>query len=397
MSTVESHERVTDKALNEFTTVTVVGGCGAIGSEFVTAIAPHIDICVIDRDVERISECSRTWAADPHARIVEVTQDYHAIPDSDVVVVTIGTEGADGTTRGSLAELFEQIAPLLSNSPLVLIRSTADPGTARTLSATLALTAASDVDVVVAPERSLEGSVSEELFTFPQLLGGPERAVKRAARFFAQLGIETVPLQSWEAAEIAKLICNGYRYMTFQLANYFEMFAASYQCSYNEIHEAISRNYPRASGLTSAGFVGGPCLPKDTGILSGATPDSVFDLASATITMSAAYEAWVLDQIGSGLNGLEGKTIGILGLGFKAGSDDRRASRGVWLSKQLSAANAVVIELSSSDHVDEYALDCIVDVFGAIDTNGASPSYGDAPAPIYKIGVGWQQRTVVAR
>lgn len=377
-------------APSEFGRVVVIGGCGAIGADFVTAVAPFFDISVIDRDVEKVSLWRERWAQYPALNVKDVSCSYEAVRGADVVIITIGTEGPEGVTRGSLFELVEQITPFLTDSQLVILRSTIDPGTTRRLMSIADTIAPSELDVVVAPERSLEGAVERELLTIPQLLGGPARAVDRAERFFSTMGVDVIRLPDWESAELAKLICNGYRYMSFQLANHFEMLASEYDCSYDVIRRAVQRDYPRAYGLSAAGLVGGPCLPKDTRMLSDATPDGMVDLAAAATAISDEYEAWVADRIERRLVGLRERTIGVLGMGFKAGSQDRRASRSVWLAERLAAGGAVVVELDGVEQARSVPMDCLVDVFGMTETGCLPITRAGTPAAVYVVGVGWR-------
>jgi UDP-N-acetyl-D-mannosaminuronic acid dehydrogenase len=374
----------------EFNHVVVAGGCGSIGADFVTAIARFFMTSVIDRDAERVSQCRDRWAADPMLHVMEVSDSYKSVRGSDVIVITIGTEGSDGLTRGNLFELFEQLVPLLSESQLIVVRSTASPGSTRHLASMAYALAPSKVDIVVAPERSLEGAVGRELFVIPQLLGGPDRAVDRAERFFAAMGITTIRLPDWESAELAKLICNGYRFMNFQLANHFEMLAAEHSCSYARIRAAIQQDYPRASGLGSSGFVGGPCLPKDTRMLSDANPDGMLDIAASAIALSDEYEMWVARRIERGLAGLRGRRIGVLGMGFKAGSLDRRASRAVWLADYLASRGAIVVEFDQADDVDDVPIDCLVDVFDELSVDCRPRTLDGTACLVYVVGAGWR-------
>ncbi|MEV5886682.1 hypothetical protein AB0L74_29010 [Streptomyces sp. NPDC052020] len=373
-----------------FGRVVVIGGCGAIGADFVTAIAPFFDISVIDRDVEQVTLWRDRWAQRPALNVKDVSCSYESVRGSDVVVITIGTEGPEGVTRGSLFELVEQIASLLTDSQLVVLRTTADPGTTRRLTSILDTIAPSELDVVVAPERSLEGAVERELFSIPQLLGGPARAVDRAEQFFNTMGIDVIRLPDWESAELAKLICNGYRYMSFQLANHFEMLASEYDCSYEVIRRAVRQDYPRTYGLSAAGFVGGPCLPKDTRMLSDATPDGMLDLAATATAISDEYEAWVADRIERRFTGLRERTIGVLGMGFKARSQDRRASRSIWLAERLAAGGATIVELDDVEQARTIPMDCLVDVFGMTETGYLPTTRAGTPAAVYVVGVGWR-------
>jgi UDP-glucose 6-dehydrogenase len=178
--------------------------------------------------------------------------------------------------------------------------------------------------------------------------------------------------------------------MNFQLANHFEMLVSEYGCSYPLIRSALQRDYPRASGLSSAGFVGGPCLPKDTRMLSDANPDGMLDFAASVIALSDEYETWVARRIEHGLAGLRGRRVGILGMGFKAGSQDRRASRAVWLADCLASRGATIVEFDRADDVGDVPIDGLVDVFGEAGVDCRPRAVDGTASPIYVVGSGWR-------
>jgi UDP-N-acetyl-D-mannosaminuronic acid dehydrogenase len=259
------------------------------------------------------------------------------------IVVVIGTP-VDEFLAPSMT-VFEravaQIAPHLQDGALVVLRSTVYPGTTAYVAQNLAAQGCR-ADVAVCPERIAEGHALEELHTLPQIIGADDdTAADRAAALFAKLGVRTIRTSSKEA-ELAKLFTNTWRYMKFAVANQFFMIADQAGVDYNNVLAAIRTDYPRAADLPGPGFAAGPCLFKDTMQLAAFTADH-FPLGQAAMQVNEGLPAYIVSALDRRYGGLTGKTVGILGMAFKAESDDPRASLSYKLRKLLGWAGARVV------------------------------------------------------
>jgi UDP-N-acetyl-D-mannosaminuronic acid dehydrogenase len=253
-----------------------------------------------------------------------------------------------------------QISPHLQDGTLVVLRSTVYPGTTAYVAQHLAKRGRV-VDVAFCPERIAEGHALEELHTLPQIVGAdtPE-AGDRAAELFGRLAKRTIRTTSKEA-ELAKLFTNTWRYMKFAVANQFFMIADQAGVDYTNVLEAIRTDYPRAADLPAPGFAAGPCLFKDTMQLAAFTADH-FPLGQAAMQVNEGLPAYIVSALERRYGGLEGKTIGILGMAFKAESDDPRASLSYKLRKLLAWAGARVV--STDPYVQDErltTLDCVLE------------------------------------
>jgi UDP-N-acetyl-D-mannosaminuronic acid dehydrogenase len=259
------------------------------------------------------------------------------------VIVVIGTPVDEflGPSMTVFEKAVEQIAPQLRDGALVVLRSTVYPGTSEFVARHLA---ARDkrVDLAFCPERIAEGHALEELRTLPQIIGADtDRAAERATALFGVLAKETIRTTTKEA-ELAKLFTNTWRYMKFAVANQFFMIADQAGIDYTNVLHAIRHDYPRAADLPGPGFAAGPCLFKDTMQLSAFTSDH-FPLGQSAMQVNEGLPAYIVSALQRRYGGLEGKTVGILGMAFKAGSDDPRASLSYKLRKLLQWAGARVV------------------------------------------------------
>jgi len=224
---------------------------------------------------------------------------------------------------------------------LVALRSTVYPGTTAYVAKHLADRGCT-VDVAFCPERIAEGHALTELYSLPQIIGADDdRAAERATDLFGRLASKTIRTSTKEA-ELAKLFTNTWRYMKFAVANQFFTIAHAAGVDYDNVLRAIREDYPRAADLPAPGFAAGPCLFKDTMQLAAFTADH-FPLGQAAMQVNEGLPAYIVSALQRRYGGLNGKTVGILGMAFKAESDDPRASLSYKLRKLLSWAGARVI------------------------------------------------------
>lgn len=293
---------------------------------------------------------------------LELGTDGSLIERTETLIVVVGTPVDEflGPSMTVFERVVNQVAPHLRERALVILRSTVYPGTTSYLTHHLA-EAGCDVDVAFCPERIAEGHALEELQTLPQIIGADDdRAADRATALFQHLVTKTVRVSTKEA-ELAKLFTNTWRYMKFAVANQFFMIADQAGVDYTNVLRAIREDYPRAADLPGPGFAAGPCLFKDAMQLAAFTTDH-FPMGQAAMQVNEGLPAYIVAALERRYGGLQGKTIGILGMAFKAESDDTRASLSYKLRKLLSWAGARVIATDPYVRDDRLVtLECVLE------------------------------------
>jgi UDP-N-acetyl-D-mannosaminuronic acid dehydrogenase len=292
----------------------------------------------------------------------EFAVDGSVIERTDTLIIVVGTPVDEflGPSMTVFERVVNQVAPYLREGALVVLRSTVYPGTTAFVTQHLA-EAGCNVDVAFCPERIAEGHALEELRTLPQIIGADDdRAADRATALFRRLVDKTVRTSTKEA-ELAKLFTNTWRYMKFAVANQFFMIADQAGVDYTNVLRAIREDYPRAADLPGPGFAAGPCLFKDAMQLAAFTSDH-FPMGQAAMQVNEGLPAYIVAALERRYGGLQGKTVGILGMAFKAESDDTRASLSYKLRKLLSWAGARVV--ATDPYVEDdrlVTLDCVLD------------------------------------
>lgn len=336
--------------------VVVLGGAGHVGLPLSLAFARaglRVGIFDIDRPaLDRIGRGEMPFMEDgadkllreilPSGRLV-LDHDAAILARTESVVVVIGTPVDEflGPSMTVFERVVEQLAPNVRPGALVVLRSTVYPGTTAYVGQHLAARG-SAVDVSFCPERIAEGHALEELRSLPQIVGADEpRAGERAEALFRTL-TERIIRTSTREAELAKLFTNTWRYMKFAIANQFLMIAHQAGVDYTNVLRAVRDDYPRAADLPGPGFAAGPCLFKDTMQLAAFTSDH-FPLGQAAMQVNEGLPAYIVAAMERRYGSLAGRRIGILGMAFKAESDDTRASLSFKVRKLLTWAGATVL------------------------------------------------------
>ncbi len=334
----------------------VLGGAGHVGLPLSLALAASgLRVGVYDTNDVTLAAVAegrmpfRESGADDLLREVlptgrlTLSSDVGMVGRTDALVIVIGTPVDEflGPSMTLFERTVEHIAPHLADGTLVVLRSTVYPGTTEYVKHAFEERGRT-VDVAFCPERIAEGHALEEFQSLPQIVGADDPAVgDRAAALFARLGGRIIRTSSREA-ELAKLFTNAWRYMKFAIANQFLMVAQQAGVDYTNVLDAIRRDYPRARDLPGPGFAAGPCLFKDTMQLAAFTSDH-FPMGQAAMQVNEGLPAYLVGILERRHGSLRGRTIGILGMAFKAESDDTRASLSFKLRKLLTWAGARVL------------------------------------------------------
>jgi UDP-N-acetyl-D-mannosaminuronic acid dehydrogenase len=167
----------------------------------------------------------------------------------------------------------------------------------------------------------------------PQIVSGRTAGVaERADKLFRHLSEKIIHLTP-EEAELAKLFVNTWRYTRFAIANQLYMIANDFGVDFERIRTAVTEDYPRAKDLPGAGFAAGPCLLKDTMQLA-AFNNNNFVLGHASMMVNEGLPSYLVSRLERRFD-LGEMSVGLLGMSFKAGSDDIRDSLSYKLKRIL--------------------------------------------------------------
>ncbi len=327
--------------------IVIIGGCGHVGLPLGLAFArAGKRVVALDIDDQKIAQVNagkmpfRDRGADDllHKVLAEGTfrasKDETVLSQADTVVTVIGTP-VDEYLNPRLYLITDMVLGRLKHlrpGQLFLLRSTVYPGTTERVDALFRQKGVA-IDVAFCPERVAEGQALEEITSLPQVVAGcSPSAQKRAEALFRLLTPDLITLSPL-AAELTKLFNNAWRYSQFALANQFYMMANDHGVDFYEVYRAMTERYPRGQGFPRAGLAAGPCLFKDT-VQLGAFHNNAFFMGQAAVMINEGLPNYLVQRIGRRFD-LKNSVAGILGMTFKAESDDPRDSLAFKLRKIL--------------------------------------------------------------
>jgi UDP-N-acetyl-D-mannosaminuronic acid dehydrogenase len=332
----------------------IVGGCGHVGLALgiVLAAKGGASVELLDIDADKVatvnSGCMPFLEKDADAMLRNVvgkglhaTLDSSCLCDADVVITVVGTP-VDEHLNPTVTDLYQTVDALTEQMPpgsLLILRSTVYPGITKLVYDRIQARGRA-IQVAFCPERITEGNAIQELTKLPQIIAAFEpEARDRARQLFLSITSTIVELQPLEA-ELAKLFTNSWRYLNFAVSNQFYMLAESYGLDFYRIHDAVTRDYPRMGSFARAGFAAGPCLLKDTLQLAAFASNNFF-LGHAAMLVNEGLPNFLVNQLRE--HDLHNRCVAILGMAFKAESDDRRDSLSYKLKKLLQVEAGEVL------------------------------------------------------
>jgi UDP-N-acetyl-D-mannosaminuronic acid dehydrogenase len=245
------------------------------------------------------------------------------------IVITLGTPSFSHIEidMRDIRSALDDLLGVLQPGHSLILRSTVAPGTTEFVAGYLAkhrgFAVGDEVFVAHAPERIAAGRFLEEIDTLPCIIGGVgERSGEVVAELFGVFHapiVQTTPVQ----AELAKIWTNILRYATFALPNLLMMDCERYAANVFEVIDLINRDYPRG-GIAQPGLTAGTCLRKDFTFSEERSAAPGMLLAVSRVNESVPL--FLLEGAKRRMGTLANRKVAVLGLAFKADTDDERDS-----------------------------------------------------------------------
>jgi GDP-mannose 6-dehydrogenase len=280
-------------------------------------------------------------------RLTATAKPEEGLAGSDMAWICVGTpsDPAGGINLAAVQTVVGQIARVLRESkdrPLIVLRSTCLPGTTREhviplLENESALTVGREIDLVFHPEFLREGTAVEDFFRPPKIVVGEARpgAADRLLRIYESYEAPVFRLDLSEA-EMVKYYDNLFHALKITFANEMGAVAKSAGVDARKVAEVFCADTKlnlSARYLRPGPAFGGSCLPKDLrAILRLASLKSVRLPMMEKVLESNEVQ---IDRVVRRILAHQPRTVGLVGLAFKADTDDMRESPYVKIAKAL--------------------------------------------------------------
>ncbi|PIR92517.1 nucleotide sugar dehydrogenase [Candidatus Falkowbacteria bacterium CG10_big_fil_rev_8_21_14_0_10_44_15] len=330
----------------EDSTICIIGGAGHIGLPLGVSFAnQNIPVTLLDINEQNLSKIKNgifPFKEDNGEQELQnalqkntltTSMNPDVISQSDIVIMIIGTpidEYLNPDFKGIL-KTIDKYFDYFKDGQTLILRSTIFPGTSEKVQ-NYFTKKGKLIKVAFCPERIVQGKAFVEFRNTPQIVSAfNEETLIIVKNLFQKITERKVIVTKPMEAELAKLFCNAWRYVSFAVANQFFMIAHEHDVDYQKVFKSMTDDYPRMQDLPSPGFAAGPCLHKDTMQLSAFAHNNFF-LGHSAMLINEGLPNFLIKKLKQ-KHDLKNKKIGILGMAFKANNDDKRDSLAYKLKK----------------------------------------------------------------
>jgi UDPglucose 6-dehydrogenase len=283
-------------------------------------------------------------------RIRFTTSYEEGLKDAKFVFIAVGTpdDGSGGADLSQVRAAARSIAKTLTHDVIVVNKSTVPIGTGDLVTSIINEHKRSDVSfaVVSNPEFLREGSALADCMNPDRVvLGSTNReAAEEVARLYLSLKCPII-ITDLRTAEMIKYASNAFLAARISFINEIAAICERLGADIKEV--ALGMGYDKRIGphFLDAGLgFGGSCFPKDVKALMRMADDTGQhpQLLQAVMDINRDRRQWVIDRLHDCLGVLQGREIALLGLAFKANTDDVREAPALDLIRLLQTEGAVV-------------------------------------------------------
>ncbi len=261
------------------------------------------------------------------------TLDYKpSISESDIVFIAVGTP----TTKtgdadlSTVLEVAEKIGQNLEDYTVVATKSTVPAGTNKKVKRILkeSKPQSAEVDYASVPEFLREGSAISDTTNPDRIVIGTEskRAQEILVKLHEPINAPSI-LTNFETAELIKYAANAFLALKISYANAIAKLSELLGADALKVLEGIGMDKRIGNMFLSPGpGYGGSCFPKDVRALISIAKDNdyPFSLLEEVENINHQSRRDIVRKARKILGEIRDKKIGILGLAFKANTDDMR-------------------------------------------------------------------------
>ena len=273
-----------------------------------------------------------------------------AVRRSEIVFIAVGTPSKrDGETDlGAVEAVAKAIGQAMERYTVIVNKSTVPVGTGEFVRDVITRHQARRVpfDVVSNPEFLREGSAIEDTLRPDRIvIGAPNQLVAMTLlELYAPLERPMI-ITDVPSAEMIKYASNAFLASKISFINAIANICDLAGADVTQVMKGVGLDSRIGPAFLQAGLgFGGSCFPKDADSLvhTAARLGYDFRLLRAVVEVNRERPQHFVENIAKVLAPLDDKVVGVLGLAFKANTDDMREARSVEVIAQLLGAGATV-------------------------------------------------------
>lgn len=275
----------------------------------------------------------------------------YAVDKSELIFLCVGTpSGADGSADlGAVKGVCRDIAKAVKDYRVIIEKSTVPVRTNEVLNGLIREETAVHCDIACNPETLKEGTAIHDFMNPDRLIigtetGGADSALIRLINLYRNIA-SPYYIVDINSAELIKHASNAALAQKISFINMIAQLCEKTGADVIEVARAVGADKRIGRDFLNAGIGwGGSCFPKDLQALMYVCREHNIDakLLEAVYCINEGQRGRFVDRIESGLGGLEGKVIGVLGLSFKPGTDDMRYAPSIHIISELMKRGAEV-------------------------------------------------------
>ena len=278
---------------------------------------------------------------------IRYTLDPGDLADADALFICVQTPP---TYSGDVDLSFVWSAlddlPRGDRRQVLVMKSTVPVGTGDKVRAALEARGLTNVGYVSNPEFLAEGHAVRDFLNPDRIVIGAFAEEDGVAVEALYRGIEAPVVRTDVAsAEMIKLAANAFLMTRISFINEIANVCEAVGADVVEVAQGIGLDHRLGPHFLRAGIgYGGSCFPKDSLALKQLASNSGyhFQLLAAVIEVNELQKRRVIQKLQKHLGRLRGKKVALLGLAFKAGTDDMREAPSLVLASRLLAEGAEV-------------------------------------------------------
>lgn len=339
-------------------------GCGRVGLVVAAGFAKlgnKVTAVDISEEIVRKVNCkvSPIYEEDLddilHKFHFQAVSTYQSIADSEIIFICVNTPSQeDGSiSLRYLTEATKEVASVLKDKGdyyVIAVKSTVTPGTTEKVVLPILESygrkAGKDFGLCMVPEFLREGKAVYDFFHPSRIVVGEYD--KRSGDGLAPLYQSfTVPIMrtSLSTAEMIKYASNAYLATRISFINEIGNICKILGVDVYEVAKGMGYDERIGNKFLNAGIgFGGSCFPKDVSALIARAREIGYEpgVLKEVLGLNERQPLRFVGLLKKHLPDLRGKTVGVLGLAFKAGTDDVRDSPAIKVVKNLLAEGARV-------------------------------------------------------